>query len=196
MNAMISNYFKYRYQVQWCHQCVRHGWSKSSQRWERSVRRIFRTFLLFFFNVVLTFILKFCLWLFGFFLGCMVIKPWGMGVWDLLRAELDDRSALLQLQLEVFSIELLFIYLRYYCGGNFTLKHWKIWLHITIIRFLFCGMNTRCIMLRPVGMCWTRQIRMHERTYIIFSRTYDLVCTIGDVSNFSTIFQNETKPKI
>eukprot|EP00596_Hydrurales_sp_CCMP1899_P008436 CAMPEP_0119039766 /NCGR_PEP_ID=MMETSP1177-20130426/9414_1 /TAXON_ID=2985 /ORGANISM="Ochromonas sp, Strain CCMP1899" /LENGTH=623 /DNA_ID=CAMNT_0007004031 /DNA_START=257 /DNA_END=2128 /DNA_ORIENTATION=- len=23
--------------------------------------------------------------------GCMVIKPWGMGVWDLLRAELDDR---------------------------------------------------------------------------------------------------------
>ena len=35
----------------------------------------------------------------------MVIKPWGMGVWDLLRAELDDRSALLQLQLEVVSIE-------------------------------------------------------------------------------------------
>eukprot|EP00597_Dinobryon_sp_UTEXLB2267_P000799 CAMPEP_0170074708 /NCGR_PEP_ID=MMETSP0019_2-20121128/11963_1 /TAXON_ID=98059 /ORGANISM="Dinobryon sp., Strain UTEXLB2267" /LENGTH=585 /DNA_ID=CAMNT_0010285183 /DNA_START=192 /DNA_END=1945 /DNA_ORIENTATION=- len=23
--------------------------------------------------------------------GCMVIKPWGMGVWDLLRAELDER---------------------------------------------------------------------------------------------------------
>lgn len=23
--------------------------------------------------------------------GCMVIKPWGMGVWDLLRAELDQR---------------------------------------------------------------------------------------------------------
>jgi prolyl-tRNA synthetase len=23
--------------------------------------------------------------------GCMVIKPWGMGVWDLLRAELDTR---------------------------------------------------------------------------------------------------------
>ena len=23
--------------------------------------------------------------------GCMVIKPWGMGVWDLLRAEFDER---------------------------------------------------------------------------------------------------------
>jgi prolyl-tRNA synthetase len=23
--------------------------------------------------------------------GCMVIKPWGMGVWDLLRSELDNR---------------------------------------------------------------------------------------------------------
>ena len=23
--------------------------------------------------------------------GCMVIKPWGMGVWDLLREELDRR---------------------------------------------------------------------------------------------------------
>lgn len=23
--------------------------------------------------------------------GCMVIKPWGMGVWDLLRSELDIR---------------------------------------------------------------------------------------------------------
>lgn len=23
--------------------------------------------------------------------GCMVIKPWGMGVWDLLRADLDTR---------------------------------------------------------------------------------------------------------
>ena len=35
--------------------------------------------------------------------GCMVIKPWGMGVWDLLRAELDDRLPpyLIPLPLEI-----------------------------------------------------------------------------------------------
>ena len=53
----------------------------------------------------------------------MVIKPWGMGVWDLLRAELDDRSAKLELQLQLeVQLELQLEVMHIECEGCVFLK--------------------------------------------------------------------------
>jgi hypothetical protein len=62
--------------------------------------------------------------------GCMVIKPWGMGVWDLLRAELDDRYTHVHLHI------LIYTYMKM-CMHVYLYIYINIYIHIYIYIYIY-----------------------------------------------------------